>query len=225
MNRILRIAHRGASGYAPENTLAAFEKALELESDMIELDVRKTFDGKLVVFHDLRLDRLTHCKGFIRNVTFDELKKHKVQGHDIPLLYECLGYLKGKCQINIEIKARGLAEDLAFLIKKLNMTPDVVISSFFHTELIKIKAIDQNFRVALLLATRPLSVRTVVKLAKRIQAEALHISYELLNRKYIIAARSEGLKIHIWTVDEPEDIFQLKTLGVDGIFSNYPDRI
>lgn len=229
MAKVLNIAHRGASGYAPENTIKAFHKALNLGADMIEIDVRRTRDKQLVVFHDFMLSRLTRGRGRLRKYRFHELKRFDIGGEEIPRLLDVLSLLKGKCQINIEIKERGLVKDIVEAVKKNGMEKDVLFSSFLHFELLKIKAIDGKLRIALLFATNPPSLNIVMKLAKEMQAEALTFQIKNMRRNYLISAVREAekinCKVNVWTANDVEDIEWLKEVGVHGIISDYPDRI
>lgn len=221
----LRIAHRGASGYAPENTLPAFHKALALGVDMVEFDVRSTRDGALVVFHDARLDRLTGVAGRLDALTYDELSACVVGGQRIPRLDEVLSAVGGRCQVNIEIKQRGLVAAIVAEVQRLGLQREVIFSSLRHRELLEVKAIDPRLRVGLLLNVRPVLAMTAVSLARAVDAEALIVPRATFRPAHLRAAHRAGLAVYVWTVNEPEDIAWAKDLGVDGIFSNYPDLI
>lgn len=228
MAKILSIAHRGASGYAPENTLKAIRKAVHLGADMIEIDVRRTRDRHIVCFHDYLMHRLTNGYGRLRRYTFHELKRFTICGEEIPGLPDILKVIKGNCQINIEIKERGLAKDLSSLVREMEVVDDVLFSSFLHLELAKIKAISPQFRVALLFSQAP-SITVAMKLAKEMQAEALNLPIHRITKRYlrniIDEARERNIKINIWTANNREDIKWLKGAGVHGIITDYPDRI
>lgn len=223
--QVLKIAHRGASGYAPENSVAAFSKAIELGADMIEFDVRRTSDGELVVFHDSRLRRLAGVWEKIRNMSYEELSNYEINGEAIPRLADIFRLCRGACQLNVEVKQRGLSEEISGLIRDYGMEKDVLISSFLHNELAKFKAIDKNLRIALLIKSHFGSTLTLVKLAKHLDAEAIHMPFGTLNRLRLKTIKNHGLKVNVWTVDDPAEIEWLKKLGVDGIVSNFPDRI
>ena len=224
MPKILKIAHRGASGYAPENTLAAFEKAVALGVDMIEFDVRMTRDRELVIFHDSRISRVTNGKGSLKRYTYQQLSQFHVQGFPIPKLSDALAVIGDKCQINIEIKQRGLADDIAAIVKNFNLHQKILISSFIHSELVRIRTVDRDLRVAVLLSSGA-SCRSAIKLAKKLEAEALNIPLNKCNPRFIRAVKNAGIKLNVWTIDEYEEISWLKELGIDGIYTNYPDRI
>lgn len=227
--QVLRIAHRGASGYAPENTLKAYQKALYLGADMIEIDVRRTRDRHLVAFHDMTLKRLTQGRGLLRSYTYHELKKFDIGGEEIPHLSDVLSLLRGKCQINIEIKEHGLAEDVVTAVKEYGMEDDVLFSSYLHFELLKVKELDSNMRIALLFFTRPYFVQMPIRLGLQIGAEALNFQMKKKHKRFILkviaSAEEQNLKINVYTVNDPEDITWLKNAGVHGIISDYPDRI
>ena len=223
--RPLRIAHRGASGYAPENTWPAFQRALELDVDMVELDVRRTSDHELVVCHDAWLDRLTGVRVPLRRLSLPELREFEVGGESIPRLADVLPYLTSACAVNVELKERGLAVAAAAVVKALGVQERVVFSSFHSSELIHLKAIDRTLRVAVLVMAAPVALRSCLKLARLVQAEAISIAYNAFRRRLLRQAQAQGLKVYVWTVDDPEAIAHLRSLGVDGIMSNYPDRI
>lgn len=229
MSKVLRIAHRGASGYEPENTLRAFTRAVHLGSDMIELDVRRTRDRHLVVFHDFMLRRLAHTYRPVRKYMLHELKRFDIGGEEIPSLLDVFSLLKGKCQINIELKERGLARDLVESVKQYGMENDVLFSSFLHLELLRIKSLDRNLRIALLFLTRPASVHTAIKLGREMQAEALTFRFKKIPKRFLASlvreADENDLKINVCTINDPDDIEWLKTAGVHGIISDYPDLV
>lgn len=224
-HQVLRIAHRGASGYAPENTLAAFRRAIELNADMVEFDVRRTRDHELVVCHDARLDRLANIPAAIRELTWTELQQVTICGEHIPRLADVLTLLAPKCEIDLEIKERGLAEAVVAVVKTIGCQSRVLFSSFLSNELLRLKAIDPTLRVGVLLQEAPVTAGSCLRLARLVQAEAVIISHSAFRRSLLTAAHRKGIKLFIWTVDDPEAIAHLKTLGVDGIISNYPDLI
>lgn len=224
-SQMLRIAHRGASGYAPENTWPAFQRALELEVDMVELDVRRTRDHELVVCHDAWLDRLTGVRVPLRRLSLAELRQLEVNGEQILRLAEVLPYLASACTVNIELKERGLAVAAAASVKALGVQSRVLFSSFHTSELLHLKAIDPSLRVAVLVMTSPVSWRSCLKLAELVQAEAISIAHAAFRRRLLQEAQRRGVRVYVWTVDDHEAIAHLKALGVDGIMSNYPDRI
>ncbi|GGN09301.1 glycerophosphoryl diester phosphodiesterase [Shewanella putrefaciens] len=222
---MLIFAHRGASGYQVENTLAAMAKALELGAKAIELDVHNV-EGELVVFHDRRLDNKSSGTGVIHTVTKDYLAGINVKGEPIPTLWQILELIAGRCTVNIELKGINTVQPLVDLYPKvlseLGFTEDqLLISSFNHPYLSDIKRALPQALVAPLLASIPLDGATVVS---QLRAYSLHLDVSFISQALVDDAHQRGAKVYVHTVDHSDDIHALKQMGVDGIFSNYPDR-
>ena len=163
MNNTKVWAHRGASAYAPENTLEAFKLAVDMGADGIELDVQLSKDGELVVIHDEEIDRTSNGKGFVKDYTLKELKKfnfnnsnskyHKV---NIPTLKEVFELLKStEMDINVELKTgvffyEGIEEKVLSLAKEMKMEERIIYSSFNHYSVMKVKELDENAKIGLL---------------------------------------------------------------------------
>jgi len=224
----LRIGHRGAKGYEPENTVASFLKALELRVDMIELDVRLTRDKKLVVIHDSFLRRLAKTNKRVKNLTEKEIKKLRVFGKEkIPSLDEILDLAKGKTKINVELKGWGTAAVAAEMLKRRLdggrlMSKDLLVSSFNWIELAIFHKLLPKIRIGLLFAGPPFGYAGI---AKRIDAYSVHFHLRFTPHHSVSAAHRRKLKVFVWTVNKPQDIARMKDWGVDGIISDYPDRI
>ena len=227
-NKFLKIGHRGACGYAPENTLASFRKTLELGVDMIELDVHLSSDGHLVVIHDEQLERTTNGRGRVSDKSAAELKRLDAgEGEVIPLLSEVIDLVRGKAIINIELKGKGTAIPTIRLIDQYVKTGDIskedfLISSFDYDLLREARAEDRLIRIGLNIESTSLNFK---ELAEELKASSLHPSLEITDRELIDAAHGLGLKVFVWTVNERDDIERLKAFGVDGLFSNFPDRL
>ncbi|WP_394147620.1 glycerophosphodiester phosphodiesterase [Shewanella atlantica] len=219
-------AHRGASGYAPENTLAAMKKAVQLGAKAVELDIHSV-EGELYVYHDRRLDHKSNGSGLISDVSREYLKSIKVEGEPIPTLWEVMSYLsRYNCIVNIELKGMTcLAPFIAMypkLIEELGFKESqLLISSFHHGFLQEFRRTYPQAFIAPLLEGIPLSHTDI---ATRLDAYSIHLSLNFITSELVEAAHSKGLKVFVYTVDHPEDIRQLQKMGVDGIFSNYPDR-
>lgn len=226
--RVLRIGHRGAMGYEPENTLRSFRKALELGCDMVELDTHVCKTGELVVIHDPTLERTTNGRGPVRERTLDELRSLDAgKGEKIPLLEEVLDLVQGKAAVNIELKGSATARPLARLIDRLwqegNWSWEAfLVSSFDYEELSAFRKLDPETPVGILFDKKP---PRLFEFAGSIQARSLHPRYRIVTSELVSAAHGQGIRVYVWTVDEPEDIEKMKRLNVDGIFSNFPDRI
>lgn len=226
--KILKIGHRGAAGYEPENTLASFQRALELGVDAVELDVYVCKSGELVVVHDDTVDRTTNGKGEVQEKTFDELRSLDAgKGQKIPTLQEVLDLVDKKVIVNIELKGPNTAGPVAKVIeeyiKQKNWIEDLfLVSSFNHPELLKFKKINPNIKIGALIEKIP---EGGAKFAQDLGVYSVNICAEFVNQKFVDDAHVSGLKVLVWTVDDADDINKIKSLGVDGIFSNFPDRL
>ncbi|WP_047416750.1 glycerophosphodiester phosphodiesterase family protein [Cellulophaga sp. Hel_I_12] len=223
------IGHRGAMGHETENTIASIQKALELKVDMIEIDVFKIASGEIVVFHDDTLERLTNGTGNIEDYTWLELQKLVITGnHKIPLLTEVLDHIDATVALNIELKGAGTAKDVNVIlekyIKEKNWTlDDFLISSFNWDELKMMRQINNKVAIAILIEeANPLEALAI---AHELGAVAINPDYEKLDAEIAQKIREAGFKIYPWTVNEPQAILKMKTLGVDGVFTNYPERV
>tara|TARA_Y100000034_G_C6847047_1_gene383826 strand:+ start:359 stop:1036 length:678 start_codon:yes stop_codon:yes gene_type:complete len=225
---MLKIGHRGAMGYEPENTLASFRKAVELKVDIAELDVYKCKTGELVVIHDDRVDRTTDGKGYVIEKTFEELRSLDAgKGEKIPTLREVLDLIDRKVRINIELKGTKTAKPVHELIKEYIKgkgwkEDDFLVSSFDHYELRDFIKLGSNIRIGALITGIPIGYSNF---AKKVNAYSVNLSVEFVNQKFVDDAHKNGFKVMVWTVNDKEDIERVEQLGVDGIFSNFPDRI
>lgn len=212
---MLKIGHRGAKGYVAENSLASFQKAIDLSVDGIELDVHLSSNGKVVVIHDENIDRTTSRKGFVNNFTSDELKQLNV-----PTLEEVIDLVNQKCFINIEIKDSKATLEVVKIIEKYPLQ-EFQVSSFDWEilELISMK----NPEIFLGVLTEN-NVEDALAFAKKINAKSINPYFKLLNSEVIKCIRENKFKIFTWTVNQPEDITFVKSLEVDGIISDFPDR-
>lgn len=227
-------AHRGASGYAPENTLEAFALAKRQGADGIELDVQMTKDGELVVIHDETIDRVTDGTGGVRQYTLAQLKSfsvncgdEKCEGIQIPTLQETLELVKaGQMKVNIELKTGivwypELEKKVAALVKNQGMEERVVYSSFNHYSIQEIKKYAPEAETAYLYSDIILNVD---QYAKSTNIQGLHPAlYHVKMADFLEQYKRSGLAIRVWTVNEEADMRMLIEHGVDGIITNYPD--
>jgi glycerophosphoryl diester phosphodiesterase len=219
-------AHRGASGSAPENTLAAFELALEQGADGIELDVTLSNDGQIVVIHDDTVDRTTTGKGSVRDLTLAELQSFDAgQGQHIPTLEEVLKALGGKLLINIELKGtmniyNPLPAKTAKLVNDYGLIGSVLISSFNPFYLKRFHKYCPAARIALL--TLPKMARNFIW--RFFSYDALHPFYKDVDQALVEQLHNSQKEINVWTADDPEEIKRLAAFHVDGIITNYPMR-
>ena len=225
---LLVIGHRGAMGHETENTIPSIKKALELDVDMIEIDVFKIASGEIVVFHDDAIDRLTDGVGDIEEYTWSQLQKVTVKGnHKIPLLTEVIHVIDRKVPLNIELKAAGTAKDvngiIAAYLKEGWVLDDFLISSFNWNELKVMRMENARIKIAVLIEND--DPREALPLAKELKAVAINPDFEKLTLTIADEIKAAGFKIYPWTVNEPEAIDEMIQIGVDGVFTNFPERI
>ena len=224
----LVIGHRGAMGHEVENTLASVQKAMELGVDMIEIDVFKIKSGEIVVFHDVYLDRLTDTSGNIEDFDFHGLSQVKVAGGNaIPLLNDVLNIIDKKVILNIELKGAGTAKKVDSLVRnfidqKGGSNKDFIISSFKWDELRTMRRLNTEMPIAILTEDDPLEG---IPIAQELNAEAINPDFEKLDLAKVQKIKKAGFKIYTWTVNEPGDIEMAKSWAVDGIITNFPERI
>lgn len=225
-------AHRGFSTAAPENTLAAFQAALDSDADYIELDVQLTKDGELVVFHDETIERTTDGKGKISSYTYEELqqfsagswfsKDGEFADERIPLLSEVLELCDNDIMLNIEIKRHGnvsaVAEKVVELIQEYDLRKSCYVSSFSYPALKAVKKLDPKIKTALIA-----NLATSTSYAQLKNIDAVSMNYIFVNKSIVNTAHLNGKKVFVWTVDRPSDMHKMITLGVDNIITNRPD--
>ncbi len=227
-NKPLVIGHRGAMGHETENTLASVQKALDLGVDMIEIDVFKIDSGEIVVFHDQSVERLTNGGGSIEEYNIFDLRQLIVDGnHQIPMLQEVLRLIDKRTKLNIELKGANTSDRVNFIIERYQKNQgwtldQFVISSFNWEELRSFRNINQKIDLAVLTEGNPLEA---IPIAEELNAVAINPNYRQLNEEIVDAIHEAGFKVYTWTVNEPQDIEQMKKIGVDGIFSDYPERV
>ncbi|EKE18480.1 MAG: hypothetical protein ACD_9C00322G0002 [uncultured bacterium] len=225
---ITKIGHRGAMGYAPENTLNSFAKALDLGVDMVELDVYISIDGELVVIHDDKVDRTTDGKGYVIEKTFSQLRNLDAgNGQKIPTLKEVFDLVDRKAEINIELKGSNTAQSVSVLIEEYVKErgwkyEDFLVSSFNHYELKKFHELIPEIRIGALITGIPVGF---AEFAERVNAWSVNLCMEFINKEMVDDAHARGMKVFVWTANDSDDIEKMKLLGVDGIFSNFPDRL
>jgi len=228
---VLNIAHRGASGTFPENTLSAFRAAIDAGADMCELDVQLTRDGNVVVIHDDTVDRTTDGNGEVAKLSLEEIKRldagAKFKGgalkdERIPTLDEVFALTTGKCGLNIELKGAGVETQVAQIMQARNAFSDSIVSSFDWEYLKKIQQLHFNIRIALLAEEKPVDL---MMNAVAMRAHAINPRWDMVTADLCKAAHERGLKVYTWTVDADARMRALAECGVDGIMTNYPERL
>ena len=227
-------AHRGASAYAPENTMEAFELAAKQGADGIELDVHVTKDGEVVVTHDEKIDRVSNGSGFIKDMTLRELKRLSFHNHmesyvgaGIPTLREVLEYVSTtNMDVNIELKTGiywypQIEEKTAFIVQETGMHDRVIYSSFNHHSIAKIKEIDSTAETAWLFSDVILNVE---QYAKANGVEGLHPAvYHMYMSDFMKRWNESGEKVRVWTVNNEKDMKNFIQHDLEAVITNYPD--
>ncbi len=230
----LGIAHRGASGRAPENTHAAFAAALNLGAEAIELDCQLSSDGELVVIHDETLERTTDGRGPVGERALADLLRldagawfgAEFRGERIPRLADVLAQVRDRVTLNVEIKS---ARDIGTIERKLaalvaaERAGEWVVFSSFHPEALRhLRDAAPSARLGVLCDRDPAAGG--LALAVELKAEFLIPGRRWIDAAIVDAAHERGLDVWVWTVNEPGEMRRLMALGVDALFSDYPER-
>ncbi|MBN2453926.1 glycerophosphodiester phosphodiesterase [Candidatus Woesearchaeota archaeon] len=220
---MMKIGHRGAADLEPENTLLGIKRAIELGMDAVEVDVRKTKDNHLVVIHDEKVDRTTDGKGYVCEMTLEQIQKLKSgKGERIPTIQQVIDAVKGKCKLIIELKEHTTEIAVAEIIKKNKLEEECYVISFHHPIIRMIKSYCPELHTGLLFVGEPVEP---VKVAEEANSEALFPNYKFLTNQMTSKLHNAGMKIFVWNCDTKEDIECMKKAGVDGISSNRPDLL
>lgn len=217
---MLKIGHRGAKAYEPENTLRSFKKAMELGVDAVELDVRRTKDNKIVVIHDADVKKTTNGKGLVNKLTLEEVKQLVTKnGEKIPTLSEALDFLDNKVKIIIELKEIGLEKKVLNIIREKDVEANVIIVSFHEEALKKIRNLNDEVETGLIYVKH----RNPIKAALDIGAKYLLSLYRFTHSVNVKKAHQNGLKVIVWTINKREEVLDFVKKDVDGIASDKPD--
>ncbi|MBL0013870.1 MAG: glycerophosphodiester phosphodiesterase [Flavobacterium sp.] len=225
---MLKIGHRGAKGHAPENTLISFQKAIELGVDGIELDVHLTSDNHVVVIHDESVDRTTSGTGLVNSLTLDALKSLRIDNlYEIPMLQEVLNFIDKKIFVNIELKGKNTAKPVADLIERYVLEKNwtynhFLVSSFDWNALQEVRSLSPNIAIGVLTET---DLKLAIDFAKFTNAKSVHPYFQLLTMENVKQMHQDGFQVFPWTVNAQEDIHKIKSMKVNGIISDFPDRL
>ena len=236
MAAFVKIAHRGASGNFPENTRLAFEKAIEARADMIEIDCQTTSDGHVVVFHDERLNRTAGVSGTVKSKTLQQLKKLDVgqwkkrsfRGERVLTLEEVLEIIAGKVDLCLDIKQYnasqpGMEIKLLFIVSHYDYLDQTIFSSFDYPCLERIRELAPEARIGVIYGAGVKADPFVA--AERLEASSMHVQRQMATRPFLDKAWETGLDVHVWTVNEVRDMEKFASLGVQGIVSDYPEKL
>ncbi|PFO63805.1 glycerophosphodiester phosphodiesterase [Bacillus cereus] len=245
-NHIKNIAHRGASAYAPEHTIAAYKLGQQLKGDYIEIDLQMTKDGHLVAMHDETVNRTTNGTGLVKEHTLEEIKKLNAgsffnekhpslakkdfEDAKVPTLEEIIETLGNGANYYIETKSpdeyAGMEEKLLEIIKHYEISDNVIIQSFSEESLQKIHSLDVTLPLVQLLPYKKAVQLTELEIKKyKTYCIGLGMNYKYIDSAYVKRIKKHGLEVHPFTVDNEKDMKKLLLWGVDGMFTNYPDRL
>ena len=234
MTRPLVIAHRGSSGERPENTLPAFERAIEQSADMIETDLHLSRDGVVVIHHDAELERLGE-QGEIRDRTATELAAMNAApgagvAEKMPTLLDILDGFGDRMQFNLELKVGrddaaydGLEDIVLSAVEERGLMPRMLFSSFYDPILARLRERSASARIALLVSPR--APVAIFERAARVAAEAINPEIRLVTKELVGQAHAEGLRVYPYTANESKEMERLLDCGVDGIITNHPARL
>jgi glycerophosphoryl diester phosphodiesterase len=220
--RILRIGHRGAAGHAPENTVAAIRKGVSLGVDFVEVDVRSSRDGRLVVMHDATVDRTTDGAGLVAEMTWEDLERLDAgAGERVPSVEAALAAASG-VGVMLEIKAAGIGTDLLRAVRASGFAGAVIYASFLHAEILEIRRMDPLARTMALMECVPLSG---AQFARDANAAMVGLAHDSATAEFVEVLHEAGLEVMLYTVNEPWMIQRGIELGADGIISDYPELV
>lgn len=225
--RLFCFGHRGACGYEPENTLRSVRKALELRANGIEVDVHWV-DGHLVVIHDDTLDRTTDGTGPVARKSFADLRSLDAgKGECLPTLKEVFDTVNRRAIINVELKGPGTAAPVVHLIEHYVQTRgwqyhDFLVSSFDHDQIGTAKRLCSEIRTGALIGKMP---RDLAAFAEELGAWSIHPGKRQATPGLVADAHRRGLRVFVYTINQADEIARMTGLGVDGVFTDYPDRV
>ncbi len=224
--RPLVISHAACGGHAPENTLAGIRAALEFGVDGIEIDVQASSDGIPVLMHDLTVDRTTNGSGKVALMSLEELRALDAGGEPLPTLDEVLALTAGKTLLVIEVKQGGIEEQIAAVVRERHALNDAMVWSFYPRVLEAMRQVEPRLPGALLIAPEALPKwQAVRERALSIGLQGVSVFHLGISKEIARDSRRSGLSLYAWTPDKESEIRRLLDLGIDGICSNYPDRV
>lgn len=225
---LISIGHRGARGHAPENTLLALDTGILLGAQAVEFDVQLHPSGELMLMHDLRVDRTTNGQGLFRELPLATLRKLDAgQGQHIPTLREALELIDNRVWVNVELKSWGgcaaaVAQVLRDVVADGWPAGRFLVSSFHLPELYEFKQAAPEIPIGALYCGTPLEWAGT---AAEMGAASVNLSAEFVDAQMVADAHARGLQVFVYTVNAPDDLRLMQQLGVDGVFSDYPERV
>ena len=235
------IAHRGVSGSYPENTLSAFQAAIDIRAEMVELDISTSKDGIPVTVHDRTVDRTTDFEGDVQSFSLEELKRMEVgawfseqfRGEEFPTLKNSLELMKDKIAVNIEIKTEAVSDEIEGgvvdkalqVVKDLDMTSSVIFSSFDYRVMEQLNVLDPKMAKALLYEASQSDELLPSELVRKHKVDIFNCSYKQLSEEWINDLQKHKIPYFVYTVNDPELMRELIEKGVSGIFTDFPQEL
>ena len=232
MNTFVNYAHRGASAYAPENTMAAFKKAFQIGTNGIELDLQKTKDGKIVIFHDNKIDNKSNKTGKISDYTYKELSQFdfgswfskEFENEKIVLFDDFMKEVSNKNLIlAIELKEEGIEKEALEIINEYYNKDNIFITSFIYNALSNVRKLDKNTKIGWLIK-EDINQKNILELTK-ISGNQICPPADLVSEEGIKLARENELSIRLWGVSNEEIMRKVYNLDIDGMTVNFPDKL
>jgi glycerophosphoryl diester phosphodiesterase len=226
------IAHRGASGYEPENTIRAFEQAISQGAQMIELDLHLSKDRRVVVIHDDDLTRTTDRSGKIAEKTLAEIRRADAgKGERVPTLEETIETARNRSELYLEIKDVGAGEETVRIVRDLAFTKDALIASFDLKLMRQLRSEVSDIRLGLIVGVPTLNPFSMSRetipwaLSRRLNFDVLSIETVLCQTMLVDRVKREGRKLYVWTANDEKAYQKIVARDVDGIVTNFPDRL
>ncbi len=232
MNTFVNYAHRGASAYAPENTMAAFKKAFQIGTNGIELDLQKTKDEKIVIFHDDKIDEKSNGKGKISDYTYKELLEfdfgswfsEEFENEKIVLFEDFMKEVSSKDLIlAIELKEEGIEKETLEIIKKYYNKANVFITSFIYNALLNVRKLDKTIKIGWLIK-EDINQKNILEFMK-ISGNQICPPADLVSENGIKLARKNNLGVRLWGVSNENIMLKVYNLDIDGMTVNFPDKL
>jgi glycerophosphoryl diester phosphodiesterase len=219
MKNPLRIGHRGAAGHVLENTLGSIEKAIELGVDYVEIDLRLTRDGHVVILHDPTVDRTTNGHGRIKDLTLAQVRRIKTKdGQHVPTLEEVLKLTDGRVGLMLELKIRGLAKGVTQIVQRSGFSSPVSYASFHHKELSRVRELLPSATIMPLVSRGRIAPRIPIRLS----SHHVGIRFDRVARPVVASLHDAGIQIFVFTVNDADDVARMRDIEVDGIISDMP---
>lgn len=221
--RVIRVGHRGAAGHAPENTLAAIHAGIACGVDFVEIDLRRTADGALVTLHDATVNRTTDGSARVNRLSLQEVKRLDAgNGRRIPTLEEALEAAAGRTGLILELKVTGIARQTVDTVRQAGFKNPVIYASFQHEELTAVRKVDPDASLMVLFDRFPAAS---VPRAMKYSPSYVGLRHSKATLRLVESFHRANLPVFVYTPNRPADIQRALSLGVDGVISNFPDRI